>query len=106
MKRKFYLDTRLLKRGVLLLIVFALAGFMIAGIIGSFGKDHVLAMAKTPAEYIPSGSYEDYLKVHSGKPIDALDEYELEFSELPLPKLDADIVVPGKIGRASCRERV
>lgn len=95
MKRKFYLDTRLLKRGVLLLIVFALAGFMIAGIIGSFGKDHVLAMAKTPAEYIPSGSYEDYLKVHSGKPIDALDEYELEFSELPLPKLDADIVVPG-----------
>lgn len=95
MKRKFNLDIRLMKKGALYLLVSALAVFVIVGIIGSFGKDHVLALAKAPSEYIPSGSYENYLKIHAGYPADDLDSYELEFSKLPLPNLSQDIIIPG-----------
>lgn len=98
MKRKLNYNPKMIKRGVLLLILFALAGFLIAGIISSFGSDHVLSNSKTPVSYIPQGSYENFLKIKSGKPADALDDYELNFSELTLPKLENDIVVPGVDG--------
>ncbi|MCK9470439.1 MAG: extracellular solute-binding protein [Bacilli bacterium] len=95
MKRKININAKMIKRGVLLLIVFALAGFIIAGIISSFGSDQVLSNSKTPVEYIPRGSYEDFLKIRSGKPADALDDYELNFSELTLPQLEEDIIIRG-----------
>lgn len=95
MKHKLNINAKMIKRGILLLIVFVLAGFIIAGVISSFGKGHVLSMSKTPVEYIPKGSYENFLKVQTGKPADALDDYELNFSELKLPQLSEDIVVSG-----------
>lgn len=98
MKRKLNINSKMIKRGVLLLILFALAGFLIAGVVSSFGSDHVLSNSKTPVSYIPQGSYEDFLKIKSGKPADALEDYELNLSELTLPKMENDIVVLGVDG--------
>lgn len=95
MKRKLNINAKMIKRGVLLLLVFVLAGFIIAGIISSFGSGHIMSMSNVPHEYVPKGDYEDFLKIQSGKPADALEDYELKFDELKLPQLEQDIIING-----------
>lgn len=95
MKRKFNINARVVKRSIMLLIIFALVGLSIAGIVDSFGNDHVSSKSKLPNESIPAGSYENFLKVQANYPVEALDRYPLNFSDLTLPKLNSDIIIPG-----------
>jgi len=95
MKHKIKLDYMFIKKCVLYVLLFALIGFVIAGIVSSFGKDHTYALAKIPEEFIPEGSYKNYLKIHSGVPVDALDSFSLDMNKLKFPKLEEDILVEG-----------
>lgn len=95
MKKKMKISPAAIKKGILYLLLFAVVGFIISGVISSFKSGHIMSMSETPLEYIPRGSYEDFLKIKAGKPAESLDEYELKMSELALPKLAEDIIIPG-----------
>lgn len=95
------LNTQAIKRGLLLLIMVAILTLITTGIVQSFNPKHTFSKSKAPEVFIPTGSYENFLKEKQGIPADVLDQYPLEFAKLPLPTLDEDIILFGKDGEIS-----
>ncbi|MGD9886595.1 MAG: extracellular solute-binding protein [Bacilli bacterium] len=95
MARNIKFQPKVVKRAILLLFIVVFITFFTTVIVQSYDKSHVLSQSKAPDVLIPTGDYEDFLKIKQGIPADALDDYPLNFSALSLPVLSNNIEVLG-----------
>lgn len=103
MKFKVKYNPKLVKKTILWLLLVALVGWFGATIIKSYESGHITSNSKLLESDIPSGDYQDYLKIQAGVPATRLDEFELEdyWQYLNFPKLSENIYIAGTSGEAS-----
>lgn len=103
MKMKIKYNPKIVKKTILWLILVALVAWFGITVGKSFESGHVTSKSKQLSSDIPSGDYEDYLKIQAGIPENRVDEFELSdyWKYLNFPTLSSNIVIDATTGEAS-----
>jgi hypothetical protein len=78
MKRKFKFDAKMVKKSLLWCLLIAIIVSFVAIVVQSYNPNHTFSKSGAPEVLIPSGNYEDFLKIESNIPEDALDQYPID----------------------------